>query len=314
MILLTFNRIRQTKRIFAVGILAICIALWFVPVGHGQTDQTSQGPDRANKTLPANGDQVQFQTSPQSAGEATIYVYRGRRPGFGTLQGLDRYAAVFVSGNHYATLDPFTYMQAKVPQGKVFVVGPGSMFIVRGRNVNEEFRSYIFNHGLPLTTGPWASLPECSGLDLRRALFVSGAPVEAQRVDSTPCEGALQRAIARIEPSLTGSAPSKEATWLCGLRYYSAVSHADSRGFYSATAGYSREEVASCKTQMSIALAILKGSFPVSRIAIDVEAGKTYYVKWSYSLAQGSEAGQLELMDTTIGAKDIRKCRPAEDQ
>ena len=72
--------------------------------------------------------------------------------------------------------------------------------------------------------------------------------------------------------------------------------------------------MASCKTQMSIALAILKGSFPVSRIAIDVEAGKTYYVKWSYSLAQGSEAGQLELMDTTIGAKDIRKCRPAEDQ
>jgi len=36
MILLTFNRIRQTKRIFAVGILAICIALCLFQSGMGK--------------------------------------------------------------------------------------------------------------------------------------------------------------------------------------------------------------------------------------------------------------------------------------
>jgi hypothetical protein len=64
---------------------------------------------------------------------------------------------------------------------------------------------------------------------------------------------------------------------------------------------------------MGNALSMLTQTTPFligSRIDIEVEAGKTYYVKWFVShLSQ-----KMELVDAAKGAKEIIRLRLAKDQ
>jgi len=322
MILLDVSRLWQVKQAFAVGILAICCALALAPAGYGQTDQASQEPDRASKPTPTSTAAVQPTATPPSAGEATVYVYRPFQ--FSPVV----HVWIYVSGGHYATLDLFTYMQARVPQGKVFIWGLGST------SDGDTDQYYLDIHGLPPPTGRWASVPGCAGLDLRLAFgaLASGATADTQRTDTTPCKDALREAVAAIGADLgdtlnlpggpqilalnkggvafslgssssittwRSSGPSAEVIRLCNLQI-------QRRGRYNPDDAYD------CHREMSAALAILAGTLPAARIGIEVEAGKTYYVKWYFKTGWKTAGGNLELVNATTGAKEIHKLHPAK--
>jgi hypothetical protein len=258
----------------AVGVLAICCELTLVPEGYGQSNQNERQTNNDTKSLTGNNAPVQPVSPPSPADEATVYVYRT-----GKTFGAALHARIFIGGDHQAILHLSNYLEAKVPQGKVFVAGTPS--------------------------GNLASVPECAGPDIQLA-FVSGAPGEAQREDLTRCEGALREAIAAISADLRSNYPSTEVIHLCNLKVSAGMPWG-----YIHTVGYRREDAIKCQFEMRIFLRLLKGSLTwPTRIAIDVEAGKTYYIMWSYTM----RGGKLELMDSTTGAKDILKCHPANDQ
>jgi hypothetical protein len=75
------------------------------------------------------------------------------------------------------------------------------------------------------------------------------------------------------------------------------------------TIAYSLSDAVICQNGVSNALAMLTQSFVRVRIEIEVEAGKTYYVRWSVS----GNYGKMELVDPANGAKEIEKLHLAKD-
>src|SRR5208337_4788952 len=117
----------------------------------------------------------------------------------------------------------------------------------------------------------------------------------------------------RIAADSRKDGPSTYVIHLCDLHYIQGGSNDITRMSWSS--GYSREEMASCGEELSSALTLLRTtSVPAvpgpTHIAIPVEAGKAYYIRWSVTF----HGGKLDLVDEETGAKHIRKLHPEKNQ
>ena len=136
---------------------------------------------------------------------------------------------------------------------------------------------------IPSPTGYWASLPGCAGLDWGRLAFAPLADLEL-------CDSNLTALYE--ECGTTGT--------IVGSPRFG---------------GIIMTHVPACNHRLDGADGARNLLFLASeahRIKIEVEAGKTYYVEWSISL-KVKTGNQLQLVDAAIGAKDIRKLKPAKE-
>jgi hypothetical protein len=139
---------------------------------------------------------------------------------------------------------------------------------------------------------------------------------EAKLVDVARCEGALREGALReaevtINQTLVKYTPTDEVIRLCELLPIYGGTFTIRRR--EGVTLYDARAAASCRDEMGNALSMLTQTTPFligSRIDIEVEAGKTYYVKWFVShLSQ-----KMELVDAAKGAKEIIRLRLAKDQ
>jgi hypothetical protein len=305
----TFSHFWRTKQTLAVGILATCCALAFAPAEYGQTDQ-GKGDDR--KPLTDNSATVQPVVPPTSTGEATIYVYRQKH----FLGAVDN-ALIYINGNLMAVLHNSNYIQARVPQGKAFIISyvsvPSTHFEVIDTRFGADTRFYDFIRmkiPSPPYTGLLTTIPGCAALDWRQ-LWVSEGLSESQREDATLCEDMLRKAVAAITTDFRSRSPSAENIHLCNLHYYQVGDMYTGSGAFEIITrpGYSLNEEGPCQDELNLDLKVLTEHTKLgSRIAIKAEAGKTYYIRlhltYHYKTADIADI-EMELVDEATGFKEI---------
>ncbi len=137
-------------------------------------------------------------------------------------------------------------------------------------------------HHLP-TPGEWASLPGCGGLKWRRLAL---EPI----TDVQQCSASLQA----LE---TECGVSSTSTGGAGIR----TTTINVPGCNAKLAGASH------------AGELLTMASFTARLPLQVEAGKTYYVRWSLSLTYHPLAYKMELMDPAKGSKEIKGTKLAKE-
>jgi hypothetical protein len=254
-------------------------------------------PVLVSKSQPASSAECRSSaTSAPSIGKATIYVYRK-----GSMVGAIALPSIFVNGDRLAELHNSNYALARVPVGMAAVaatqIPEGDFLDSRGN----RFR-------LPGPKSNVSTLPGCEGLDFVR-MWVLGDYSAVQRVDSKRCGDSLRAARARISVDLGSPGPSEEVINLCSLGF----SRAGSAGRMSWTSGYDRGDVASCGRAIDGAIVMLNTtSQPVStptRISIDVESGKTYYIRWSVSSRGERSSSWMRRLEPKTSASFILRTK-----
>jgi hypothetical protein len=131
----------------------------------------------------------------------------------------------------------------------------------------------IGKHHIPFG-GSWASEPGCAGLKWRRLALESIADIEG-------CKSRIG-ALANICGSTV------EGCFMCPLETI---------------------RVPGCNYQLngaSLGYQLLLEVGAAIRLKLDVEAGKTYYVRWSLSLRNHPQPYKMELVDEATGVKEIK--------
>jgi hypothetical protein len=75
--------------------------------------------------------------------------------------------------------------------------------------------------------------------------------------------------------------------------------------------GDSSADWSRCKNEVAEAERVLLSK---ELLRIDVEAGRTYYVKWSVPYKPGTPAPKMGLVDEATGAEETRGLRPIGDR
>jgi len=220
-----------------------------------------------------------------------VYVYRhdkhienainiaGRRKG-GLYSAAER-SLVFVNRDIVAVLRQSTYAQVRLRRGSA---------VFAGTLVD-----------IPSSSGRWASLPGCAGLDLLRLGGV-------RQSDMDGCEASLSATLTAMKNARWG-ALTHSLVELCRLNYYAYVPARP--GIPGHTEGYSLDEFNGCVGEMSNALGMLNQTLLGAGTSVDLEAGKTYYVKWSQPTPNNVE---ISLVGEATGAKEMRGLQPAADK
>jgi hypothetical protein len=192
--------------------------------------------------------------------------------------------------------------------GIVYVYRKGSIVGTAGRPlifVNDEYRAELHNSNyaslevpqgalsitatvsllkygrFPPPTGEWASGPGCASVDWRRLVVAPSGTIAR-------CKDELTSLFMRCGVRWEGVFP---IIWAVVPKCNYKLNGADAAFNYAG-------------------LAMRPKELAHERLHIEVEAGKTYYVKWSGS----SSGGKMQLQDAAAGAKEIRKLHPVRDQ
>jgi hypothetical protein len=258
---------------------------------------------------------------PPAAGEATIYIYR-----VGSMLGALALPTIFVNGDDLATLKNSQYTRTEVPQGTAAVAAAQTQYIIRYSTVaaaaaHPEYLTdgvrFYDSKGVPViipgVSRVQRTLPGCEAMDFsglwadlvhRWILGEQGGQPPLNPADTMRCQDSLRKAEAAMRAAYADPGPTGEVIQLCDLRYIGSGANA----YETWTAGYDSADAHSCESDYSEALYLLTtDSVPAgpgpTRIAIPVEAGKAYYIRWSVS----SRGGAIKLVDETAGAKEVRK-------
>jgi ankyrin repeat protein len=132
----------------------------------------------------------------------------------------------------------------------------------------------IGKHRVPFG-GAWASEPGCTGLKWRRLALEPIADIEQCRVSIRALAGA------------------------CGITVETCFKCV-----------WKTIHTPRCNYQLSgadLGYELLEQVATTARLKLDIEAGKTYYVRWSLSLTNHPLAYKMEVMDAVTGAKEIKK-------
>jgi hypothetical protein len=176
---------------------------------------------------------------------------------------------IFVNNYLLAVLHHANYATIEVPQGKVVITGT----------------RLLANVQVPSTTAYWTTLPGCNelGQDWRRFLLASPA-------DITLCYNGLTDLYARchIYRTFMGSYQIGSTTTIYIPNCNSNLNGLGDAPFLLSLAVLSSREV-----------------LPL-RFEIDVESGKTYFLKWTTNSWNGSSPVKLVLVDAVKGAKEIK--------
>jgi ankyrin repeat protein len=129
--------------------------------------------------------------------------------------------------------------------------------------------------------GAWASEPGCIGLKWRRLALEPIADIEQCRESIRALAGA------------------------CGITVDTCFKCV-----------WKTVHIPRCNYQLNgaeLGYELLREVATTARLKLDIEAGKTYYVRWSLSLTNHPLAYKMEVMDAVAGAKDIKKESPAKE-
>jgi hypothetical protein len=268
--LLTFSRLWRAGRALSLAIMTISFAHLLAPNGQGQTGQASQEHDRTGSSVPASGGAGQTAPLAPPAGKAMVYVYRPSN------HDKDVQLPIYLNGYYVITLEPSTYANGVVPQGKLVVAAIDSKSLF--------YSTYE-------RTGRWLTLPGCGTLDQKR-LDSLGEVAEKQQADLARCKRSLSEILVMIGNSQSGGAIPAEMIRACNF-----------------SGGYNQLDLTNCDAEMDGALNFVNqtvgGSYvPPPRITIDVEAGKTYYLRWT---RYHNKSDKIEVVDSATGANETSK-------
>jgi hypothetical protein len=213
-----------------------------------------------------------------------------------------------ISQDSTSTAGQATASPMPAGKGLVYVYRQGSIVGAAGRPlifVNDDYRAKLHNSNymllevpqgaldvtatvslleygrFPPLIGEWASGPGCASVDWPRLVAVPYATVAL-------CKDELTSLLARCGVKVLGGVP---ITWRIVPQCNYKLNGADAAFNY-------------------IGLAMRPKELVHEQLRIEVEAGKTYYVKWSGS----TSGGKMQIEDATSGAKEIRKLHPVEGQ
>jgi len=202
---------------------------------------------------------------------ARVFVYRK-----GGIVGGGADPLVYVNDYLLAELHPSEFASVEVPPGKVVIVGA---YTTRIRGVD-----------LPTPTGEWASLPGCAQLNWRRlaaaapsdiALCRDGLSKLSKECGARPSHNPFAMTIPACNPKLNGL--SNDWPGLLGH------------------AGVVRYALNGAPENKRISGSV---SAP---LWIEVEAGKTYYVRRVTTAVMG----KFEVVDTPTGIEEMKQLSPA---
>jgi len=266
--------------------------------GHSDVVQAllskSAGPDAMVSNQPVNDAAGKAAEPPSPSGEGTIYVYRT-----GSIVGALNLPIIYIKGDPLGEgeLRLSHYVQARVPQGTAYVAST----IVRAGDLSL--------YDLAPNTKSLAPLSGCAGLDLRR-IWALGLIDQVSLAQRTQCENALHEAVAEMDEDQRMKRMTVAGERLCGpiKSWRTSWSGKMTSDFYIVgPREFSTEDLTFCESVMNAGLAVLAGTLRAPpHIELDVEAGKTYYLRWSTTTKN-----LMKVEDAATGAKDIRKLHPA---
>jgi len=216
---------------------------------------------------------------PPAPDKSLVYVYRE-----GSMVGAVGRPLIFVNGYFLAEMHNSNYAPIEVPRGAVVI----SSTYARTNAVN-----------FPETKGPWASLPGCAGLDWRRLAMAPPADIGLCRSGLIDLLGKCGAYTEVLGCQLRG------CVWWVTTRFPACNPTLN---------GFSADALYLLDLAGPLRLALDGGpqrrsQLLIAPLRVQVEAGKTYYVRWSISTSGGS----LRVVDSTAGAKEIRKLNLAQE-
>jgi hypothetical protein len=307
----------QTKSEVTFIIVAVMCSL---STAGGQQAATSPNADTAT------GAAGQLPPPTAGAGRAVVYIYRE-----GSMVGALGHPYVFVDDTFLATMKNSNFAMSEVPPGTVVVAA------TTATTESEHDYSYLRQSSPPVLLWPkcevnakknscqWNASGQspdkedhgCGKIDWRHV-------EDAHKEDLGLCSSELLNTAASIDHWLDPNAKARQialgmlipgpignvilanginmktgnSSWLqmCGPNPFPSP----------ASSPQVAQELRSCEGRVEAALRLVQLHV---FLRIDVEAGKTYYVKWSVS----SSGGKLALENEATGEKDIRGLHLAKD-
>jgi hypothetical protein len=309
MALHSVNKDFQARSLLGLGGWALSALLAMPSAGIGQSSIGSQVPPSGSRP-PLTSSAEEHSTSTTSApGEATIVVYRVK-----SFVGSALVPSIFINGDFLAKLQNPNYAVIKVPAGTVTVEAPSGK---EAPWLRSDGNLVPFQYGV--REDP--SLQACAGVSFSRMRddlyrkWLRGDHSPVKQEDIAVCKESLRQAVAMTSAdawNLKIKAPSQAVIDLCGLKPSPAMSYGYGSNQVSQTAGYDRAEVNRCWDGLRADLVLLNSTSveggPPTQVTVSAEAGKTYYVRWSFSPPKVV----LKLVDEATGERDSRNLRPVD--
>ncbi len=183
---------------------------------------------------------------------------------------------IFVNGDFLAELHNANFASVEVPQGAMNIASIAAV-------------SILFH--FPPAEYYWASGPGCANVNWRRLFEVSSAA-------AAPCDNELWSWIRKCSEDF---GPMRRR---CALEI----------GRMEEARSLLRLAVEPDAPPLNYFRNVHQSRERVTRVKTDMQAGKTYYFRWSipYAPFQAAKAPELELVDGETGAKEVSRLRRAE--
>ena len=228
--------------------------------------------------------------SMSQVGMATVHIYRNEKRGFGNLSA----PLVFVNDKFLGLLTEGGSTSVEVPQGTLVVTTTRNVAPLEMPPPPLSGSYYSNNANLPGSSSQfqsWSSLlPECADLDWHQMRLVGTQPPEIAR-----CVSALNHAYGATARSLSLNSATDDVIKFCY--------HPFDLGGHEWTPGYNRGYLLECQGYFYRFLSLFNQQVS-DRIDIEVEAGKTYYIRWAPK-DWGRRSGVMTAVDAATGAKEF---------
>lgn len=282
----------------------------------------------------------QSAASSPAPGQALVYVYRLSARALSAASVMP-YIQVFANGDFLADLSKSSYASGALSPGTVAFTATGANPIPLGQYLPLALRwpkcvgdpkkancswdtaahsPETEDHGCAKVN--WRRLGEAGSEDV--ALCKRELATTSAALDKWIDPGRKRRGViaGMLMPGPVGAAVLASAmsipggdisAWLqmCGPKPFPSPSpqEADKIRRDLKNGDYS-DEWSRCKNGTAEAYSMLSSK---ELLRIEVEAGKTYYVKWHVPYKPGTPAPKMELVDEATGASEIRGLHPAKD-
>lgn len=215
---------------------------------------------------------------PSTAQKAQLYVYRE-----GGMVGVAGHPVIFVNDLLLAQMHKSNYASEQLPPGPIIIT---TTFAFMGDLV------------MPVPIGSWSTMPGCAGMDWRRA---ASAPADQISL----CADGLRKLFSECAPKVTYSGCALPGCVLVKTTHIPACRP-------SLDGSNDAPFLLHLGPQLESALANGLPERPSgnlhSQLRVEMEAGKTYFVKWSASTG----GGKMTLVDSATGEKEIGKLHPVK--
>ncbi len=290
------------------------VVLVFMTIALAISSANAQQPAVAQDKSGTSGATEQSTASPSPAGKAVVYVYRQAH-----IVGAAGHPLIFVNGNFLAVLKNSNVAQAEVPQGTaVFSATVAELQTKSNRAYRSNFPPALQwpkcvgdPKKLNCTWDVAVQSPEpkedhgCAKLDWRSL-------DKARPEDVATCEHELLMAGYALDQQL-GNQWTKDIVFTQSKNHPVAIIDSpngpvgrDLRSWLQMCGSSYSGDWPRCSDAVQAAYAIIHLK---ERLQVEVEAGKSYYVKWSVT----SRGGKMQLMDEAKGAKEMHKLHPVKD-